>query len=90
MRRQALITYAAAAALLLVLGVPREASALDLIETKGKVGTTDTKPLVVQGLFMIDTSKASGVSEEIKNKGGKGPNQFKYVDLFTHLSLIHI
>jgi hypothetical protein len=83
MNERALITCAAAAALIVALGALHGAPAA------GTAGTADTGPthLVVTGFTMVDTSKASGVSEDIKNKGGKGPNQFKYVDLFTHFDI---
>jgi len=43
----------------------------------------EPKLMVMHNVQMVKIGDAAGVSEDIKNKGGKGPNPNVYVDLFT-------
>jgi hypothetical protein len=51
--------------------------------TTAQPAADQPKLMVVRGLSMVKTDEAAGVSEDITNKGGKGPNSTRYVDLFT-------
>ncbi|MBN1918314.1 MAG: hypothetical protein JW889_10415 [Verrucomicrobia bacterium] len=53
----------------------------------GTIGTLKAEPLIVRGFVLKDSTQAAGVPDDIKTKGGKGPNQNKYVDLFTQFSI---
>ncbi len=95
MNTRALIRYLTAAVVACALLASATAPAITAIGT----GTTlkKTKPSggeslsihpgVLHAVKMHKVTDAAGVSEEITAQGGKGPNQSKYVDLFTQFDI---
>ena len=62
------------------------ATRIEKTATAGEVRVIETKQLhTVLGMKPADQS--AGVSEEIKDQGGKGPNPDVYVDLFSQFTL---
>jgi hypothetical protein len=78
MNARVLITYSTVCAIACVLLAAGSAPATEADEAHFTV---------VRGLQMYKVGDAAGVSDDIKNKGGKGPNANKYVDLFTQFDI---
>jgi len=76
-----------AVATVCALAASDTAAGFERVERVGRVETIKAEPIMVHGFTTIESSKAAGVPEDVKKKGGKGPNPNKYVDLFTQFSL---